>query len=94
MVKFSDELRGINEQAALSFDRRKNPAEYDLKEKEEMLEAVTEAFNAANCGSSPACPCTGTSTAGPDSGPAAAGPAHRVRDRRDVPAGALRPGEH
>ena len=48
MVKFSDELRGINEQAALSFDRRKNPAEYDLKEKEEMLEAVTEAFNAAS----------------------------------------------
>ena len=48
MVKFSDELRGINEQAALNFDRRKNPAEYDLKEKEEMLEAVTEAFNAAN----------------------------------------------
>ena len=32
MVKFADELRGINEQAALSFDRRKNPAEYDLKE--------------------------------------------------------------
>ena len=64
MVKFADELRGINEQAALSFDRRKNPAEYDLKEKQEMLEAVTEAFNAANCGSSPACPCTGTSTAG------------------------------
>ena len=48
MVKFADELRGINEQAALSFDRRKNPAEYDLKEKQEMLEAVTEAFNAAN----------------------------------------------
>ena len=48
MVKFADELRGINEQAALNFDRRKNPAEYDLKEKEEMLEAVTEAFNAAN----------------------------------------------
>ena len=48
MVKFSDELRGINEQAALSFDRRKNPAEYDLKEKEEMLEAVTEAFNATS----------------------------------------------
>ena len=66
MVKFADELRGINEQAALSFDRRKNPAEYDLKEKQEMLEAVTEAFNAANCGSSPACPCTGTSTAGPE----------------------------
>ena len=48
MVKFHDELRGINEQAALSFDRRKNPAEYDLKEKQEMLEAVTEACNAAN----------------------------------------------
>ena len=48
MVKFADDLRGINEQAALSFDRRKNPAEYDLKEKQEMLEAVTEAFNAAN----------------------------------------------
>ena len=29
MVKFADELRGINEQAALSFDRRKNPAEYE-----------------------------------------------------------------
>ena len=48
MVKFADELRGINEQAVLSFDRRKNPAEYDLKEKQEMLEAVTEAFNATN----------------------------------------------
>ena len=48
MVKFADELRGLNEQAALGFDRRKNPAEYDLKEKQEMLEAVTEAFNAAN----------------------------------------------
>ena len=48
MVKFSDELRGINDQAALNFDRRKNPAEYDLKEKEEMLEAVTEAFNATS----------------------------------------------
>ena len=48
MVKFADELRGINEQAALGFDRRKNPAEYDLKEKQEMLEAVTEAFNATN----------------------------------------------
>ena len=48
MVKFSDELRSINEQAALSFDHRKNPAEYDLKEKEEMLEAVTEAFNATS----------------------------------------------
>ena len=48
MVKFADELRGINEQAALGFDRRKNPAEYELKEKHEMLEAVTEAFNATN----------------------------------------------
>ena len=48
MVKFADELRGINEQAALGFDRRKNPAEYELKEKQEMLEAVTEAFNATN----------------------------------------------
>ena len=47
MVKFTDELRSINEQAALDFDRRKNPAEYDQKEKQEMLEAVTEAFNAA-----------------------------------------------
>ena len=36
MVKFADELRGINEQAALSFDRRKNPAEYDLKEKQAL----------------------------------------------------------
>ena len=48
MVKFADELRGINEQAALGFDRRKNPAEYELKEKQEMLKAVTEAFNATN----------------------------------------------
>ena len=48
MVKFADELRGINEQASLGFDRRKNPAEYELKEKQEMLEAVTEAFNATN----------------------------------------------
>ena len=47
MVKFTDELRSINEQAALDFDLRKNPAEYDQKEKQEMLEAVTEAFNAA-----------------------------------------------
>ena len=48
MVKFADELRGINEDAALNFDRRKNPAEYDLTEKQEMVESVTEAFNAVN----------------------------------------------
>ena len=48
MVKFANELRNVNEQAALGFDRRKNPAEYELKEKQEMLEAVTEAFNATN----------------------------------------------
>ena len=27
IVKFTDELRSVNEQAALNFDRRKNPAE-------------------------------------------------------------------
>ena len=45
MVKFADELRGINEQAALGFDRRKNPAEYDMRERQEMVEAVEKAFN-------------------------------------------------
>ena len=48
MVKFTDELRSINGQAAMDFDRGRNPADYDLKEKREMLEAVTEAFNAAH----------------------------------------------
>ena len=45
IVKFTDELRGINEQAALNFDRRKNPAEFDMSEKKEMVEAVEKAFN-------------------------------------------------
>ena len=48
LVKLTNELRSINEQAALNFDRRKNPAEYDLKEKQEMLEAMTEAFRVTN----------------------------------------------
>ena len=45
IVKFTDELRSVNEQAALNFDRRKNPAEFDMSEKKEMVEAVEQAFN-------------------------------------------------
>ena len=45
MVKFNDELKAINEQVALDFDQRKNPADYDLSERKEMLEAVEHAFN-------------------------------------------------
>ena len=52
MVKFADELKAVNEEVALDFDRRKNPAEYDADERKTMLEAVTEAFNAANWNSS------------------------------------------
>ena len=47
IVKFTDELRGVNEQAALNFDRRKNPAEFDMSERREMVEAVEQAFNQA-----------------------------------------------
>ena len=45
MVKFGDELKAVNEQVALDFDQRKNPADYDLSERKEMLEAVEQAFN-------------------------------------------------
>ena len=45
IVKFTDELRGVNEQAAVNFDRRKNPAEFDMSERKEMVEAVEKAFN-------------------------------------------------
>ena len=45
MVKFNDELKAINEQTALDFESRKNPAEYDLSERKEMLESVEQAFN-------------------------------------------------
>ena len=45
MVKFEDELRAVNEQVAMDFDRRKNPADYDASERKGMLEAVNEAFN-------------------------------------------------
>ena len=45
IVKFTDELRSINEQAALNFDRRKNPAEFDMSERKKMVEAVEQAFN-------------------------------------------------
>ena len=45
MVKFKDELKAINEKTALDFDFRKNPAEYDLSERKEALEAVEQAFN-------------------------------------------------
>ena len=45
IVKFTDELRSVNEKAALSFDRRKNPAEFDMSERKEMVEAVEQAFN-------------------------------------------------
>ena len=40
IVKFTDELRGVNEKAAVNFDRRKNPAEFDMSERKEMVEAV------------------------------------------------------
>ena len=45
IVKFTDELRDINEKASLNFDRRKNPAEFDMNERKEMVEAVEQAFN-------------------------------------------------
>ena len=48
IVKFTDELRSINEKAALNFDRRKNPAEFDMSERKEMVEAVEQAFNQAD----------------------------------------------
>ena len=48
MVKFNDELKAVNEQVALDFDQRKNPADYDLSERKEMLEAVEHAFNETN----------------------------------------------
>lgn len=48
IVKFTDELKTVNEQVALDFDHRKNPAQYDLEERRTMLDAVTDAFNAAN----------------------------------------------
>lgn len=48
LVKFSDELKQVNDQAAADFDHRKNPAEYSLEERREMLDAVVEAFNSAS----------------------------------------------
>ena len=45
MVKFKDELKAINEKTAMDFEFRKNPAEYDLAERKEALEAVEHAFN-------------------------------------------------
>ena len=45
MVKFNDELKAINEKTAMDFEFRKNPAEYDLAERKEALEAVEQAFN-------------------------------------------------
>ena len=48
MVKFTDELNKVNEQITVDYNNRKNPAEYDAEERKAMLEAVTEAFNAAN----------------------------------------------
>ena len=45
MVKFKDELKAINEKTATDFDFRKNPAEYDLAERKEALEAVEQALN-------------------------------------------------
>ena len=48
LMKFSDELQQVNEQVALDFDRRKNPAEYTNEERREMLEAVEHAFNSTD----------------------------------------------
>ena len=45
MVKFNDELKAINEKTAMDFEFRKNPAEYNLAERKEALEAVEQAFN-------------------------------------------------
>ena len=45
MVKFKDELKAINEKTAMDYDFRKNPAEYNLEERKEALEAVEHAFN-------------------------------------------------
>lgn len=44
MVKFTGELRSVNEQVALDFDRQKNPAEHDLAERKQMLEAAEQGF--------------------------------------------------
>ena len=52
MVKFKDELKAINEKTATDFDFRKNPAEYDLAERKEALEAVEHAFNKTQWNSS------------------------------------------
>ena len=52
MVKFNDELKAINEQTAMDFEFRKNPAEYDLAERKEALEAVEQAFNKTQWNSS------------------------------------------
>ena len=53
MVKFADELRNVNEQGALGFDRRKNPAEYELKEKQEMLETSSPGWARASSEQTP-----------------------------------------
>ena len=52
MVKFKDELKAINEKTAMDFEFRKNPAEYDLAERKEALEAVEQAFNKTQWNSS------------------------------------------
>ena len=52
MVKFKDELKSINEKTAMDFEFRKNPAEYDLSERKEALEAVEHAFNKTQWNSS------------------------------------------
>ena len=44
LVKFHNELKNINEDAALEFEKQKNPAEYGLEERKEALEAHLEAF--------------------------------------------------
>lgn len=45
LAEFYEELRSLNHRAAESLEGRKNPAEYRLEEKQELVEAVSQAFN-------------------------------------------------
>ena len=45
LVKFEDEMRQVDEQAASDFDRKVNPAEYSPERKRDLVEALEHAFN-------------------------------------------------
>ena len=48
LVKFHNELKSINEDTALDFEKQKNPAEYSLEERKEALEAHLDAFRSTD----------------------------------------------